>query len=324
LEEIENFFVNRSLKAREAIMSSPIDVSEDADPALRYAPRWIRERTSAERSLMPINTPHARARKVVRTRIRPEFSGDRAMLDLQRRLALNPDLIPEPSSEDGSVVWPILGRLCAVTGLAAALAWGLVSLPAWKKAPQMARPEASTSSAALPAAPKTTNQVKLALVEPPAAPMQPVETTASAAPAAPVAAAPVNPEPSHARVAADPPQPATTPQQAAALQLTSPQQDEHPALRLDEAEIAILIERGKDFLNNGDFASARLLLRRAADGGSADAAMALATTFDPVVLARLGAIGATPDIAKAREWYQRAVDLGSTAASQQLAKLAAE
>jgi TPR repeat protein len=294
------------------------------DPALRYAPRWIRERTTAERSLTPINVPHARARKVARTRIRPEFSGDRAMLDLQRRLALNPDLIPEPSSEDGSVVWPILARLCAVTGLAAALAWGLVSLPAWKKAPQMARPEASMSSAALPAAPKSTNQVKLALVEPPAAPAQPTERTASAPPAPQVVAAPsANPEPAQPAVANDPPQ-APAPQQAAPLQVTPPQQDEHAALRLDDAEIAVLIERGKDFLKNGDFASARLLLRRAADGGSADAAMALATTFDPVVLARLGAIGAAPDIAKAREWYQRAVDLGSTAASQQLAKLAAE
>ncbi|HEX8828964.1 MAG TPA: hypothetical protein VF778_12715 [Xanthobacteraceae bacterium] len=246
------------------------------------------------------------------------------MLDLQRRLALNPDLIPEPSSEDSSVVWPILGRLCAVTGLAAALAWGLVSLPAWKKIPQMARPEASTSSAALPA-PKSTNQVKLALVEPPAAPVQPAETTASVPKTPQIAAAPPNTEPTKPAVAADPPRPAPAPQQAAPLQLTpSPQQDEHAALRLDDAEIAILIERGNDFLKNGDFASARLLLRRAADGGSADAAMALATTFDPVVLARLGAIGATPDIAKAREWYQRAVDLGSTAASRQLAKLAAE
>lgn len=189
----------------------------------------------------------------------------------------------------------------------------------------MARPEASTSSAALPAAPKSINQVKLALVEPPAAPAQPTETTVSAPPAPPaVAAAPVDPESSQLTVAADAPQPAPAPQQAAPLQLTPPPQDEHPALRLDDAEIAILIERGKDFLNNGDFASARLLLRRAADGGSADAAMALATTFDPVVLARLGAIGATADIAKAREWYQRAVDLGSTTASQQLAKLAAE
>jgi len=313
-------------------MSSPIDVSEGMDPALRYAPRWIRERTTAERSLAPINGPHARARKVARIRVRPEFSGefsgDRAMLDLQRRLALNPDLIPEPSSEDGSIVWPILGRLCAVTGLAAALAWGLVSLPAWKKAPHGARPEASTPSAALPATAKSTNQVKLALVEPPAAPAQPVVTTATAPTASPpVAAEPASPWPTQPTAAATPPppQPLPAPQQAAPLQLTPPQpRDDHRALRLDDAEIAVLIERGKDFLKNGDFSSARLLLRRAAEGGSADAAMALATTFDPVVLARLGAIGATADIAKAREWYQRAVELGSTAASQQLAKLAAE
>jgi hypothetical protein len=310
------------LKAREAIMSSPTGISKDVDPALRYAPRWIRDRTTAERSLTPSNAPHARARKVAR--IRPEFSGDRAMLDLQRRLALNPDLIPEPSSENGSIVWPILGRLCAVTALAAALAWGLVSLPGLKKTPQMARPEVSTATAALPAAPKSTNQVKLALVEPPAPRPQSVETTASAPPTPPVAAAPANPDPTHAIAAAAPPQPAPASEQAAQLQPTPPQQDDHPVLHLDDAEIAILIERGKDFLKNGDFASARLLLRRAADGGSADAAMALATTFDPVVLTRLGAIGATPDIAKAREWYQRAVDLGSTTASQQLAKLAAE
>jgi hypothetical protein len=313
------------LKAREAIMSSPIDISEGVDPALRYAPRWIRERTTAERSLAPINGPLARARMVARIRVRPEFSGDRAMLDLQRRLALNPDLIPEPSSEDGSIVWPILGRLCAVTGLAAALAWGLVSLPAWKKAPHGARPEASTSSVALPATAKSTNQVKLALVEPPAAPAQPVVTTATAPTAPPVAAEPASPWPTQPTAAANPPQRLPAPQQAAPLQLTPPQpRDDHPAPRLDDAEIAVLIERGKDFLKNGDFSSARLLLRRAAEGGSADAAMALATTFDPVVLARLGAIGATADIAKAREWYQRAVELGSTAASQQLAKLAAE
>jgi TPR repeat protein len=152
-----------------------------------------------------------------------------------------------------------------------------------------------------------------------------VETTATASAPPPVAAEPARRETTQPTAAAAPAQPAPAPEQAAPLQLTPPQQqDDHPTLRLDDAEIAVLIERGKDFLKNGDFASARLLLRRAADGGSADAAMALATTFDPVVLARLGAIGATADITKAREWYQRAIDLGSTAASQQLAKLAAE
>jgi TPR repeat protein len=48
----------------------------------------------------------------------------------------------------------------------------------------------------------------------------------------------------------------------------------------------------------------------------------LGSTFDPVALQRLGAIGAAPDLAKARQWYQRAIELGSSAASQQLAGIA--
>ena len=82
-----------------------------------------------------------------------------------------------------------------------------------------------------------------------------------------------------------------------------------------------MIKRGKDFLMSGDLASARLLLRRAADAGSADAALALGATFDPLVIQRLGAIGMTPDIAQARQWYKRAADLGSASATGQLAKL---
>jgi len=290
-------------------MSSPVNLSEDVDPALKYAPRWVRERATqaARRSLAPVSSPPARARNVAK--FRPNFSGDRAMLDLQRQLALNPDNIPEPSSEDGSVVWPILIRLCAVTGLAAILAWGIVTFPSVKRTAQMARPEVPTPTASLPASTKVFSHVKFVHIEQPAVSPRPEQdlATANAAPA--VAPATLNPEPA---------QPTT------AAELTPPQQDEHPTLRIDDAELAILVKRGKDFLDNGDLASARLLLRRAADGGSAEGAFALATTFDPVVLQRLGAIGTKPDLAKAREWYQRAVDLGSSAASQQLAKLAAD
>jgi len=296
-------------------MSSPINPSEDVDPALKYAPRWVRESATqvAQRSLTPVSTSPARARNVAK--FRPDFSGDRAMLDLQRQLALNPDIIPEPSSEDGSVVWPILFRLCAVTGLAAVLAWGIVSFPSIKKNTQISHPEVPTSTASLPATTKVFSHVKFVHIAQPAVSPQPVEATASAAPPAAVAA--VNPEPAQPTSVAAPPQ-------RAPLEPTPPQRDEPPALRLDDAEIATLIKRGKDFVDNGDLASARLLLRRAADGGSAEAAFALGTTFDPMVLHRLGAFGAKPDLAKAREWYQRAVDLGSSAASQQLAKLAAD
>jgi TPR repeat protein len=95
------------------------------------------------------------------------------------------------------------------------------------------------------------------------------------------------------------------------------------SLPLDSDEIAMLLKRGKDALSTGDFASARLLLRRGAEAGSAEAALALGATFDPLVLRRLGAIGAAPDAAQARQWYQKAVALGSTTASQPLAKLEA-
>jgi hypothetical protein len=93
------------------------------------------------------------------------------------------------------------------------------------------------------------------------------------------------------------------------------------ALRLDGDEIASLIKRGQDFIANGDLAAARLLLRRAAEAGSAEAALTLGTTYDPIELQRLGAVGTAPDAARARQWYQRAAELGSTAASQQLAGL---
>ena len=85
---------------------------------------------------------------------------------------------------------------------------------------------------------------------------------------------------------------------------------------LDADEIAALVKRGKDFANHGDLISARLLLGRAAEAGSAEAALALGETFDPVVFQRLHVIGIEPDAASAQKWYQRAAELGSAAASQ--------
>jgi hypothetical protein len=106
--------------------------------------------------------------------------------------------------------------------------------------------------------------------------------------------------------------PATVPQAPAAEPQTA-------SLHLDPAEVAILLKRGQDALNNGDFVAARLLLQRAAVAGSADGALALAQTFDPAVIGRLGAVGVAADAAKAREWYQKAARLGSGLAAQQVA-----
>ena len=333
-------------------MSTPINQSEDLDAALEYAPPWardraqdrardsardwaldsapdsVRERTSlvAVRLPSPVINPPTRARRKS-AKLRPQFSGDRAMLDLQRQLALNPDIVPEPSPEGASVVWPILLRLCTVTALAAAVAWGLVTFPSVRKTTQTTRPEATTPSASLPE--YSNARVRLARVEPPVIASQPADglATVSAVPAI-VATGTLDQAPPTIAAAAISGSTqsaiAATPSQAAPPEAAPPQQNDLPTLRLDETEIATLVKRGKNFLDNGDLASARLLLRRAADGGSPEGAFALAATYDPRVLQRLGAIGATPDPAKAREWYQRAVTLGSTTASRQLARLDAD
>jgi len=107
---------------------------------------------------------------------------------------------------------------------------------------------------------------------------------------------------------------------AVAVQSVSAVPEESPP-QIDEGEIAVLVKRGQDALTNGDLASARLLLNRAAAAGSAKAALALGATYDPLVIRRLGAVGAEPDAERARKWYQKAQELGSDAASEQLAKL---
>ena len=90
----------------------------------------------------------------------------------------------------------------------------------------------------------------------------------------------------------------------------------------DGEEISSLIKLGQDFLKNGDFSSARLLLKRAAEAGSADAALSLGETFDPLLIQRLGAVGVQADPTSANEWYKRAAQLGSDAALQRQAKRA--
>jgi hypothetical protein len=89
-------------------------------------------------------------------------------------------------------------------------------------------------------------------------------------------------------------------------------------LDLEEEEIAFLIKRGEDFLTVGDIASAQILLKRAANAGSPQAALKVGMTFDPIFLAQNGAVGLAADVALAREWYKKAMKLGSTEAPRHL------
>jgi hypothetical protein len=89
-------------------------------------------------------------------------------------------------------------------------------------------------------------------------------------------------------------------------------------IQLDPEAIATL----EQFRKNGDIMSARLLLKRAAIAGNAQAALELGMTFDPIILSEQGVVGFAPDVAQARGWYERAVELGSTEASGHLERLA--
>ncbi len=305
-------------------MSSPIHPVEDLDPALRYAPRWARDRVSPLPG-RPLPPPAARPAR----RASPEFSGDRALVELQHQLILDPDAIPEPSADDEGALRPIVLRFSAVMGLAALIAWGVVSIPGMKKAgdiisPDVRAPAMTIDPAKDPAksadrvqadstnAVPTVNKGSVAMNDPPPAAL-PGPVVASIAPVPAIMAS------QPATVA---PQPVSPPAAAPTAPLVTPTPATNAtAPHIDNAEIAAMIKRGKDILMSGDIISARLLLRRAADAGSAEAALALGATFDPIVIRRLGAVGMTPDTAQARQWYQRAADLGSAEAMGQLAKL---
>jgi hypothetical protein len=82
------------LKAWEAIMSSPIHLNEDTDTALIYAPSWAHKRVpSAAEPVLRSRAGTVAAAKMSAKKSKPTFRGDRAMLEIQRQLALDPDLI---------------------------------------------------------------------------------------------------------------------------------------------------------------------------------------------------------------------------------------
>jgi hypothetical protein len=283
-------------------MSSPIHHAEDLDEALHYAPPWAREQGRQE-PLRPAAQLVRSPRSLRRLDIGDQaFSGDLAMATLQRQMALDPDAVPEPPVNDIESLWPMALRLCAVAGVAAAAAWLIIAPPGTR----FLRNDVARANVEVP--PPAANTEK----------QDPLRTPAAAGLLLQHGLAEANPSP--APVEATPvaaPQPTAEPPNGDAPVAQT------ASLPLDSDEIAMLLKRGKDALSTGDFASARLLLRRGAEAGSAEAALTLGATFDPLVLRRLGAIGAAPDAAQARQWYQKAVALGSTTASQPLAKLEA-
>jgi hypothetical protein len=367
------------MSAPEAIMNSRAFRPKDVDAALMYAPPWARE-AEPEADADPYDMADAGDVAEVGDMAEmppedsemppaeddaeemPSFLGDRAMLHLRRRLSLEPEIVPPPPIllEERPSVVRIAVRLCAVTAVAALVAWVVVSYSRLGlRAHEMARTAVTDVASVMPSAVKLVH-VHAATPAPDAAPPGgPAAVQAFAAEEKASAQAPPNtemPQPQQPDVSvavktpAPPanawPAPPPQPTESAAVQTAAPaggwppapqQPGESVAVQgsappaaaadtgkpaIDADEIAVLVNRGKAFLNDGDVVSARLLLRRAADAGNAEAALALGASYDPLVIKQTGAVGVQADPEQARQWYQKAAQLGSTAASRQLANLA--
>jgi TPR repeat protein len=91
--------------------------------------------------------------------------------------------------------------------------------------------------------------------------------------------------------------------------------------KIDPDTLAGMMSRAKSLMAIGDISSARLLLERAAEAQEADAAFMLGQTYDPAVLGSQDIRSISADPAKARNWYQKAAQLGSADAQQRLAQM---
>jgi serine/threonine protein phosphatase 1 len=89
-------------------------------------------------------------------------------------------------------------------------------------------------------------------------------------------------------------------------------------------DLAVLVARGESLVAEGDLPAARLLLRRGAESGDARAALALAATYDPVLVEKLGIRGVKGDRVMARTWYEIAAQLGSVEAQERLKNFSAD
>ena len=88
-----------------------------------------------------------------------------------------------------------------------------------------------------------------------------------------------------------------------------------------QLDLDLLLARGNQLLALGDVASARLFYRLAATKGSAEGAVAMGSTYDPVNLERAGIAGVRPSPAEAIKWYRQAIDMGHQGAGAQLREL---
>ena len=115
-------------------MSAPVRQPRVNDPALMYAPPHVREHgrksdddPDERRSGPPLDLPQSDDADSA-----PEFGGDRAILNVRRRLALNPEWIPEPPIVDHRNLRTAILWMAGLLAFGAIVAWVIMSTPAVK------------------------------------------------------------------------------------------------------------------------------------------------------------------------------------------------
>jgi hypothetical protein len=277
------------------------------------------------------------------------FEGDAALKELRTRLAAVPtDQTPEPPLAPAKTpIFASAVRLMGVVGLAAGGALGFLWITS-PHGPRSAGQQAAEEFALVslrPAEPSKSSVQNVAAeraldpspadtpswtvanypsdaaekaVTPPVLP-QPRMAGPPRSPTAPrVATAPSSPVRQAPAVAPPPPAPMPDPAPVVTTPASPPVVVAPAAAPLDRDEINAMLVRARGFLSTGDVASARAVLRRAATSDDPQAALALAGTYDPSILKKLGIVSFYADPALAREWYRKAAALGSADASLRL------
>ena len=318
-------------------MNSPTHHEGDLDPILRYAPT----RGHAQNQSPPGSAAPSVDRLSPSRSTSAEFSGDRAIVEMRQRLPLEPEWVPEPpQAAPRRELWTLALRASGVFGIAALLAWLFVFVPSVTQIVQTAFSRISASTDSRVSVPPSDMMAGASVASSPptveAPPEPPSRTVAAAESPTPQAEEPPDPReqrgPATSAAAASIrtptdqqtypdglTRPALPPEASTAAQQTAP----HFVTRhIDPDELATMLRRADDFIKTGDLSSARLLLQRAVEAGSMQAALTLAGTFDPNVLAARGIQDGAADVAMARLWYERAEQLGSSEAPQRLRQLA--
>jgi type II secretory pathway predicted ATPase ExeA len=92
---------------------------------------------------------------------------------------------------------------------------------------------------------------------------------------------------------------------------------------LSDDIVIVLVKRGWEMWLIGDISGARSLFERAAEAGSAEAAVGAGQTYDPLYLAKLPNRAALAGRERAIGWYRRALAAGQNAALERIARLEA-